>query len=430
MGLIIAKFRKKKNTYDILEKLHCDITAIEEFQKDTQQTQKKIIGRFLVIAFLLYFVLAVFLYIYFYKVSRKERLYCACALVALPLVIWLMKKLLSWHFNRKIRNNEKKLIKLKDEKKKLLENVMETETYKVAKKILDRFGNEPPKKSMEITPIKPSMVVPPNSSRFTQNPLSNTGLRQRVTIPSTTSLNPSSRNRLSFGALTPVSSMVQTSQRSPQTMSRAITGPVSMPITPAPMPRTILPKDRSVFDKLVDYLVGDGPANRYGLICKNCNGHNGMALKEEFEYLSFKCCYCFHFNPAPKKRPSCPPLELESSVSPKKAQESSSDTSDSEKNSSSDTESAEEPAASNSPDDAGKMSDFDKLSDLDNEHSTTKTQEISSEPMEVESDDRIEDQSKGKEEISSNISSMDDYDKNKNIFDNTAPESAVEHQKD
>ena len=38
-------------------------------------------------------------------------------------------------------------------------------------------------------------------------------------------------------------------------------------------------------DKLVEYLVGDGPENRYALICKQCQSHNGMALKEEFEYI-------------------------------------------------------------------------------------------------------------------------------------------------
>lgn len=35
----------------------------------------------------------------------------------------------------------------------------------------------------------------------------------------------------------------------------------------------------------MEYLVGDGPSNRYALICKQCLSHNGMALKEEFEYV-------------------------------------------------------------------------------------------------------------------------------------------------
>lgn len=41
-----------------------------------------------------------------------------------------------------MQRNEKKIIKLKEEKKKIIDNVMETETYKVAKKILDKFGIE------------------------------------------------------------------------------------------------------------------------------------------------------------------------------------------------------------------------------------------------------------------------------------------------
>lgn len=50
------------------------------------------------------------------------------------------------------------------------------------------------------------------------------------------------------------------------------------------LPRPVLPQQRTVIDRLVDYLVGDGPSNRYALICRQCESHNGMALKEEFEY--------------------------------------------------------------------------------------------------------------------------------------------------
>jgi hypothetical protein len=60
-----------------------------------------------------------------------------------------------------------------------------------------------------------------------------------------------------------------------------------MPAGP-PMPRPVLPRDRGVMDKLVEFIVGDGPANRFALICRQCASHNGMALQEEFEYLG-KC---------------------------------------------------------------------------------------------------------------------------------------------
>lgn len=61
-------------------------------------------------------------------------------------------------------------------------------------------------------------------------------------------------------------------------------------------------------DRAVEYLVGDGPSNRYALICRQCQSHNGMALKEEFEYVAYRCCYCFYWNPAKKQRPVAPRL--------------------------------------------------------------------------------------------------------------------------
>lgn len=75
------------------------------------------------------------------------------------------------------------------------------------------------------------------------------------------------------------------------------------------MPRPILPQQRSYLDRLVEYLVGDGPSNRYALICHQCDSHNGMALKEEFEYFGFRCCFCNYWNPARKQKPSAPKLD-------------------------------------------------------------------------------------------------------------------------
>jgi len=33
-----------------------------------------------------------------------------------------------------------------------------------------------------------------------------------------------------------------------------------------------------------------------------------MALREEFEYIAFRCCYCYYWNPARKQRPVAPRL--------------------------------------------------------------------------------------------------------------------------
>ena len=43
-----------------------------------------------------------------------------------------------------------------------------------------------------------------------------------------------------------------------------------------PLPRPILPRERGVLDRMMDVFVGDGPHQRYALICRQCGGHNGI----------------------------------------------------------------------------------------------------------------------------------------------------------
>ncbi|KAJ8924441.1 hypothetical protein NQ315_007238 [Exocentrus adspersus] len=363
MGIIIGKFRKKKSTYDVLEKLEQEIVSIEEFGRSTEQTRKKIIGRFILLAVLVYVILAFVLYIYYHRISTNQRLICIIPLIGFPLIIWVIKRVLTWYYSRKIRKNEKKLVSLKDEKKKMLDNVMETETYKVAKKILDKFGDTAkkplPLTTSESTPVaRASGALVPSVAR----PSSHTGLRQR-----NVGMNSTLRGRLSLGA---PQSPYPTSQFaqfvSPMAPNRSLAGFTSMmpsnrgptPGTPLPLPRSILPRDRSVLDKMVDYLVGDGPSNRYALICKQCNSHNGMSLKEEFEYLSFRCCYCSAFNPARKQRPTGPKFETSPSLKALPA-----NSSDSEKNSDSDTDSAKMIITET----RGDSPDVAKVSDIENE---------------------------------------------------------------
>jgi len=53
----------------------------------------------------------------------------------------------------------------------------------------------------------------------------------------------------------------------------------------------------------MEYLIGDGPQNRFALICAECQSHNGMALREEFEYIgklrepsNILTCHLYAFN--------------------------------------------------------------------------------------------------------------------------------------
>lgn len=97
----------------------------------------------------------------------------------------------------------------------------------------------------------------------------------------------------------------------------------------------------------------------------------GMAVREEFDYISFRCCYCYHFNPARKKRPVAPKLNFEANKTPIISKFSSSDTDKSSySDSDTDSETGKVREVLDSPDpskvsDTEKMSDFDKLSDAE-----------------------------------------------------------------
>lgn len=43
-------------------------------------------------------------------------------------------------------------------------------------------------------------------------------------------------------------------------------------MTPYPI---VNQNQKGVFEKVVDYLIGEGPSSRYAMICKECHGHNG-----------------------------------------------------------------------------------------------------------------------------------------------------------
>ncbi|VDM53913.1 unnamed protein product [Angiostrongylus costaricensis] len=147
-------------------------------------------------------------------------------------------------------------------KKSLLETIKETETFKVAKEILDKYDEQIPK--ME------------SISRTLCGQLENAG-----------------SNQLLFSK--PAHTKNVPSEATPK--EDAVVRPRVQPIRP------FQKESVTLVDKMVDYFFGDGPSQRYALICINCHGHNGMALPVEYEYLAFVCFICGHFNPARKFKP-------------------------------------------------------------------------------------------------------------------------------
>ncbi|CAH3140276.1 unnamed protein product [Porites lobata] len=342
MGIVFSRWRKKESLGEVLEVLEKDLKALESSQQRTEQLRKKFIGSLILYSILLYVVAALVCYFYDFPKSWKARAVRAIPLLVFPIVVYLLKRVLHYVFVSRMSKNARRLEELKDKKRQVLEEVMEKETYKAAKDLLDKYdpNSEIVKvEKKEVTPLSP---MPAEAKR----PMGTIGteLRQRNAVPKvegpggaplqrtisepslaeavTSQLNQSgTSNQLKEPLETRKSnSLMNISSPSSGALSPMAQGLLRPPGSPVPIPKPakpILPRERTAMDKVIEYLVGDGPNNRYALICKQCCSHNGMALKDEFEFTAFRCCYCYHLNPARKQRPTAPKLDYDTWTPPR-----------------------------------------------------------------------------------------------------------------
>ncbi|XP_067843692.1 endoplasmic reticulum junction formation protein lunapark-like [Heptranchias perlo] len=320
MGVMLSCWRAKPSTIEVLERVDKEIYALEEFREKNQRLQKIWVGRLVLYSSTLYIITFIIVYLWCFPEEWTARLTLALPGFLFPLLVWLIRKVLIWLFCKRTERNSEALEDLKVQKKKILEEVMEKETYKNAKLILERFDPES-KKAKELDLQLPSGM--PATPRPGQELRQRTSA-QRAQVPSTPQ-NLNQGNPRALQTTTPVlqhgtsapggppEKTVQSGSHTPVLSRRTMPPAASMPgmgLHPPgpPLARPILPRDRGAVDRIIEYLVGDGPQNRYALICQQCFSHNGMALKEEFEYVAFRCAYCFFLNPARKTRPQAPKL--------------------------------------------------------------------------------------------------------------------------
>ncbi|XP_011405020.1 PREDICTED: protein lunapark-like [Amphimedon queenslandica] len=328
MGAIFPKWRRsQKSSREALEALETSITSLTQSRKKSQQCERSF-AITLIMAFLLLYplilVVGVVIWVWFNDFFTLEVSVVFVLLVALlPIMFYGFKKLINMYFAHRQTEYNLALQMLQAEKKKVLDEVMEKEPYKIAKELLEKYEPSHPTLSKQSQEDSSSNVrrrlVPgsvPNTPRpagppSTPHPALRFQQQQRqVATP------------MRLPATPALASLPQATPQAPPPVTRVPDSSISesvvqrndatfippghcLGIAPGPpQPVPILPRERTNIDKVVEYILGDGPSNRYALICSNCKSHNGMSLKEEFEYLAFRCAYCYEFNPARKTKPN------------------------------------------------------------------------------------------------------------------------------
>lgn len=304
MGILLSRLRGKPSAKAVLEELHKEIEELEDYNRSTEQQQKHLVGSLVLYSVILYLGFAAIFYLYYFPNNLRDQVIYSIPLLIFPVIIWLLKQLLYQYFVNKLRKNEEQLERLKKKRRMVLDLAMETETYKVAKELLEKYDPEFQKKPLagkfgEPVPKRSAHEELRRRAAASQGLPPPSAAQQQLVLSSGHGI---PKPYVTFPAKPPNSALVPPfiTSNNKQWVKSAI----------PPMPRPILPRERTFIDRILDYLVADGPSNRFALVCKQCESHNGMALKEEFEYLAFRCCYCFHWNPARKQRPIAPRLPL------------------------------------------------------------------------------------------------------------------------
>nr|XP_012997771.1 endoplasmic reticulum junction formation protein lunapark [Cavia porcellus] len=283
MGGLFSRWRTKPSTVEVLESIDKEIQALEEFREKNQRLQKLWVGRLILYSSILYLFTCLIVYLWYLPDELTARLAMTLPFFAFPLIsnpeINSQFKFSSLFFSLETSNG-------------------------ICKAFVEIRQRTAAQRNLSPTPASSNQQAP-------QQVLVSPGPPKDSSAPG----GPPERT------VTPglPSNMLQRRLGSPAT---SVPGMGLHPPGP-PLARPILPRERGALDRIVEYLVGDGPQNRYALICQQCFSHNGMALKEEFEYIAFRCAYCFFLNPARKTRPQAPRLP-EFSFEKKQAVEDSS----------------------------------------------------------------------------------------------------------
>ncbi|XGW35803.1 hypothetical protein V3C99_019189 [Haemonchus contortus] len=284
MGNILR--RRKKVVTEELESLSHQMKAFREDIEKTAEAKRMILWYLTLSTFFFSSSIIAYTWITFQRKEHKILL-ALLSFVAGLVLLWLGRKAANAFYNWRITRKRQGLDSLVARKRSLLETVKETETFKVAKEILDKYDQESPKSASQ--PSSPTMekrALPVNRIEQFATP---------TQIMGPVGLSMSGPPRPPVKKL-----FTKSSEDIASTEGTTLKTPAISRIKPI---RPFQREGTTVVDKMVDYFFGDGPGQRNALICSNCHGHNGMALPAEFDYLAYVCYICGHFNPARKFRP-------------------------------------------------------------------------------------------------------------------------------
>ncbi|GAM25897.1 hypothetical protein SAMD00019534_090720 [Acytostelium subglobosum LB1] len=334
-------FSKKKSLEREFADIEDKILKYEDAVSNARLTQRTVFSRIILYGLLLELLL--FLWTYYRTRSSSsaehfnDNILYYSLLVIFPVTMYCFTKIFNYIYVYKIHHNESKLDVLKTQLQQKIDARKKETDYDNTQKIIDNPDGRtkvttPPSKQplTRVSPVKSTtsssrvtnsiqsqlqeqsslrhrpMPQQQQQQQYQQSPSSSIG---SALIDSPTS-SPAGR---SVNTTPNIHSQLQQQQQQPLPPPKR--PHVLQPVPIRPLPKGVIPinnnnnnasspqqrqsqppKQQSWLDKVVDYIISDGPKYGSPLICHNCHNHNGYVPTHELESIQFRCRFCHTFN--------------------------------------------------------------------------------------------------------------------------------------
>ncbi|GAA5943848.1 hypothetical protein JCM3775_000211 [Rhodotorula graminis] len=226
----------------------------------------------------------------------------AAPVVLGPVAIIFTRRASRWFYHRKQDKEETQVKVLVKQKQDKVEEIKKKTGYYSTRDLLEKY-DEALRKGPSSAPSTPAKQqakpgAKPTPVPFPGSPSTPQAVAARPGTPA------------AAAAMTPQQRASAAILSAPGTPAQLPFPPGAAPtgaFPPAPFPPAS-PQPRTLLDKVADALLGvspedTNPMNRYALICGQCYAHNGLAKKDEFDFVQYRCPRCGHFNP-PRRAPA------------------------------------------------------------------------------------------------------------------------------
>lgn len=293
MGIVLSLFRSRPpksltSQYgEILANIEKDVVAYQDKRAVLRERHKSFVRTIFLYGVVIYMI--VLMSVYLLHPGGKSfglRMLRIAPIIIIPLMLYLFKQMVDCCFLRKIQHYDKTLDELERMKAAKLEELFDRTDFIKMQTLLHKYGKNlpgmPAPLSKPSSPMMGGMSDASAAASLLHQGAGAAGVAGAAGAGEEEDDHPIIIGGAGAGQLLDLASTIP--RLTEEDKSRLGRTDVKAP-----------PLQRTKVDRFVDYFLGDGPNNRYALICESCHRHNGLVREQDLS-IRYHCAFCQHLN--------------------------------------------------------------------------------------------------------------------------------------